>query len=95
MRLRFNCVFERRRQPRLADAGLATNEHHATLAGFLDLAPAAPQKINFLLAANELGTTRAQRLEAARHSTFGQDLAGSDRFGDTLQRRIAQLTVIE
>jgi hypothetical protein len=40
-----------RREPRLADAGLAGNQHHPPLAG-LRLLPAADQQLDFLVAAN-------------------------------------------
>ena len=55
---------ERRREPRLADARLAGDQHHPSLAA-LRLLPAADKQLDFLLATDERRLPRAQGLEPA------------------------------
>jgi hypothetical protein len=95
MPLAMHGILERGRQPRLADAGLAGNKHHPPLAALLDLGPAPPQQVDLLLAANQAGAARAQRLEAARHAALRQDLAGTGLLGAALQLRGVELAIVE
>ena len=53
------------REPRLADARLAGDQHHPSFAA-LRLLPAADQQLDFLLTTDERRLPRAQRLEAAQ-----------------------------
>ncbi len=80
MRLGSDILGERRRQPRLADARLAGDQHHPSLAA-LRLLPAADEQLDFLLAPHERRLPRAQRLEPACLAAFAQDTPGALRLG--------------
>ncbi len=70
MRLGFQALFQRCRQARFADAGLAGKQHDPAFA-IVDLLPAAKQKLHLLVAADKRRKRCvAQRLEAARDTAF-------------------------
>jgi hypothetical protein len=71
---------DRRRQPRLPDAGLAGDQHHPSFAA-LRLLPAAGQQLEFLVAPDERRLPRAQGLEAAQHPALAQNAVGRLRLG--------------
>jgi hypothetical protein len=52
MRLAFDVLGQRRREPRLADARLAGDQHHPSFAA-LRLLPAADKQLDFLITADE------------------------------------------
>jgi hypothetical protein len=79
MRLGSDLLGKRRSEPRLADARLAGNQRHASLAALRQF-PAAQQQLDFLLASDERRLLRAQRLEAANHPTFAQHPPGALQF---------------
>ena len=60
-----------RREPRLADARLAGDQHHPPFAA-LRLLPAAQQQLEFLVAPDERRLPRAQGLEAAYHPALAE-----------------------
>ena len=65
MRLARKAFQQRSREPRLADARLAGQEHYLTFAG-LCLRPAPQQQFEFFFATDKLGqSARVQSLEAA------------------------------
>ena len=67
VRLAGEAFQQRRREPRLADTGLAGEQHHLTFAG-LCLRPAPQQQFEFFFPTDERGqAARVQRLEAALH----------------------------
>ena len=78
-------------QPRLADAGLAHQEHDlaASLAGLL---PAVEEQAHFLLAANQwrqaLDVATSSRLRAALSSTISKNSQGR---GHALQGLVAEV----
>ena len=81
-------AFELREQgfgdARLADAGLAREQHHPTLSG-LGLIPTAQQQIHLLLAVYERGQlTRAPRLEPADAGRLAAHLPGLSRLRQPL-----------
>src|ERR1700738_2902587 len=59
MRLAFDVPGKCRRQPRLADARLAGNQHYPSFAAFC-LLPAPPQQLDFLVAPDERRLPRPQ-----------------------------------
>ena len=65
MRLGSDVLRKRRREPRLADARLAGDQHHPPFAA-LRLLPAAEQQLDFLVTPDERRRPRAQRLEPAQ-----------------------------
>src|SRR5205807_1164098 len=73
---------ERRRQPRLADARLAGDQHHASFAA-LRLLPAADEQRDFLVAPDQGRLARAQRLEAADRAALAHHPPGALRLGKT------------
>jgi hypothetical protein len=62
-----DALFQLDDQPRLADAGLSGDQHHAALAGFR-LAPAALQQVELLVAADH----RCQRTAVERLGAAGE-----------------------
>ena len=67
MRLSSKALQQRRRQPRLADARLAGEQHNLTFAG-LCLRPAPQQQFEFFFPPDKLGQpARVESLEAAFH----------------------------
>ena len=66
---------------RLADTGLARQQHHAALA-LADLVPSPAQERDFLLAADEGCRLAAQRLEAAFDDRDALHLVGFHRSGE-------------
>src|SRR6516225_9037050 len=61
-----------RREPRLADARLARDQHHPSFAA-LSLLPAADKQLDFLVAPDEWRLPRAQSLELAQHPAIAND----------------------
>ena len=94
MRLGSDVLGKRRGEPRLADARLAGNQHHASLAA-LRLLPAAQQQLDFLLAPDERRLARAQGLEAAQHRRSRQDPPGALRLGEAGKRLRAEICELE
>ncbi|HKN29675.1 MAG TPA: hypothetical protein VJY34_18025 [Roseiarcus sp.] len=85
MRLARQPLEERRRQPRLADAGLAGDEHDLPFARFR-LVPTPEQQFGLFLAAHERHeAARVQRLEPALLRTRAQRRPGAGRPGDALE----------
>ena len=81
---------KRRGEPRLADARLAGNQHHAALAA-LRLLPAAQQQRDFLLAPEERRLPRTQGLEAAQHPALANDPPRRLRLGKAGKRLRAEI----
>ena len=80
-------IFQRRGQARLADAGLAGQQHHAAFA-VLDLLPSPQQQLHFLVAADQRGLgCRAEGLEAARDGALAQHAPSADRVLEALELR--------
>ena len=71
MRLASDVLGKRRRQPRLADARLAGDQHHPSFAA-LRLLPAADQQLDFLVTPDERRLPRAQCLEPAHHAALAE-----------------------
>ena len=72
-------------EARLADPGLAREQHHLALA-VLRLPPAAQQQRDLLLAPDQRGQARGlARLEAALGTTLTFDLPGAERLGEALE----------
>ena len=95
MGLAVEFVFQRRGQPGFADARFAAKQHHAAFA-VLDLRPAPPQQLHFLLAADQRRETcRPQRLEPAGNRALAQHSPGADRLLETLQRGRCDGFVVE
>src|SRR5215470_18520012 len=69
-----------RREPRLADARLARDQHYPSLAG-LRLLPATDQQLQLLGAADERHRPRTQCLEAAQHAAVAKDPPSRLRLG--------------
>jgi hypothetical protein len=93
MRLARHALEERRRQPRLADAGLAGEQYDLTLAR-LRLCPASQQKIAFFLAPNEgrqFGSV--QRLEAALLRASPYRRPNVRRSGNALEVLLAEVVL--
>ena len=72
MRLALDVFGKRGREPRLADPGLAGDQHHPPFAG-LCLLPAADKQLNFLLTPDERRLPRAQCLEPAQQAALAND----------------------
>src|SRR5262249_48352034 len=83
-----------RGQSRLADAGLAGDQHDPALAG-LGLPPAAQEQIEFLVAAGERRRPRAQCLEAADDAAFADHLPGARRLGKAGERQQPEIFDLE
>ena len=76
---------KRRREPRLADTGLAGEQHHLAFAGLCPR-PAPKKQFEFFFPPDQGGQTRrVQCLEAAFRRTRPQRRPGSHRPGDTLE----------
>src|SRR5215472_4172462 len=76
---------ESSREPRFADARLAGNQHHLTLAA-LRPRPAPQQQLGFFRAPDEGSqTARMQCLEAAFHGARPQHHPSAHRLGDALK----------
>src|SRR5205814_290395 len=80
MRLAFDMRRKCRRQPRLADARLAGNQHNTSFAAFC-LLPAPLEQLDFLVAPDERRLPRAQGLEPAHLAAFAQHPPGALRLG--------------
>ena len=76
MRLGSDLLRERRRQPRLADARLAGDQHHPPFAA-LRLLPASDKQFDFLLTTDEWRFPRAQCFEAADLAALAQHPPGA------------------
>src|SRR6516162_2241540 len=70
-----------RRQARLANPGLAANQHRMPLAG-LHLLPATDQQLQLLDAADERHRPRAQGLKAADDPALADHTPGKLRLGN-------------
>jgi hypothetical protein len=81
-------------EARLADPRLARDQHDAALAA-LGLPPAPLQHRQLLVAADEWGGSRAQRLEAALGPAFAQYPRSRDRRRQALDLDGAQILVVE
>ena len=85
MRFGSEAFQQRRREPRLADTGLAREQHHLAFAG-LCLRPAPQQQFEFFFTPDEVGqAVRVQRLEAAFRRTRPQRRPSPYRPGDALE----------
>src|SRR6516225_8238990 len=79
MRLAADPLFQRRGDARLADAGLARDQHDLAVPR-LGARPAAQQQVDLLIAANQWAQRRsAQRLEPALDDALSQHLPAADR----------------
>src|SRR5262245_31935064 len=85
MRFAGDALCKRRGQPRLADAGLAGDQHDPALTG-LGLPPAALEQVEFLVAADQRRRLRAQCLEAADDAAFADHLPGMRPLGEAGER---------
>ena len=95
MRLGVEALRQCRAQARLADAGLAGDQHHLAVAG-LGALPAPQQKFDLLVAADQPAQRRAaQRLEPALHRARTQHLPSRHRRGDALDLDGAEIAVLE
>ena len=93
--LGFDLFEQRRDQPRLADAGLARQQHDAAVIVF-GLRPAARQQIELLAAADQRHLVGcAQLLEAALHALLAQHPPGGDRPVEALERARIDRLVFE
>ena len=82
-------------EARLADAGLAREQHHLPLA-VRGLPPAAEQQGNLLLATDQRREARGlARLEAAFRTTFAFDPPGGERLGEAPQALRAEVGQLE
>ena len=95
-RVRLGCeVFGKRGgEPRLADAGLAGNQHYPSFAA-LRLVPAVDQQLDFLLAADGRCLSRAQRLKPAQHPALTNDPPCRLRLGEAGERLRPEIGEIE
>src|SRR5215471_14565489 len=96
MRLAAEPLFQRRGDARLADAGLAGDQHDLASAR-LGARPTTQQQVDLLVAANQRGQCRsAQRLETALDTALSQHLPAADDWlgaGDGFDR--AELAAVE
>src|SRR5215469_406514 len=76
MGLVFDAFGERRREARLADARLARDQHHSSVAA-LPLLPASDKQLDFLRTTDERRLSRAQCLEPAYLTTLTQHPPGA------------------
>jgi hypothetical protein len=84
-----------RGDPRLAEAGLARDQHDLAVAG-LGARPAAQEQVDFLVAADQPGQCRsAQCLEPARDDARTQHLPSRHRPGDALHLDGAKIADLE
>jgi hypothetical protein len=82
------------REARLADAGLAGNQHDRALAA-LRLLPAPQQRRQLLVAADERRGGRAQRLEPALGPALAQYPRGLDRRRQTFDLDRPEILIVE
>src|SRR5262249_45697764 len=90
-------LLEGARDPGLADARLAREQHHAAFLLLLGLPPPAEQQLDLLLAANKRCGSRSpvQRLEPAFGGALAQHAPGLHRFGKALRLDHAKLRVVK
>src|SRR6516165_6487339 len=95
MRLGAKALLQLHCDTRLADAGLARDQHDLAIAR-LGARPATQQQVDLLVAANQRGQGRAaQRLEAAGNGARTHYLPRPHRFGDTLDRDGTEIATFE
>src|SRR5438105_8005935 len=82
MRLGFDVLGQRRRQPRLADARLAGHQYHPSLTA-LRLLPATGQQLDLLPAPDKWRLPRAQCLEPADLTALAHHPPGALRLAET------------
>ena len=93
--LAFNPVAQGGGETRLADPGLATDQHHLPFASG-GTAPAAQKKLDLLLPLDERGQRRrAQRLEPAQNAAFTNDAPGALRLGETRELLRSEILDLE
>jgi hypothetical protein len=92
--LGFNLLRQRGREPRLADARLAGDQHRPPFAG-LRLLPAAQQQLELLVTPDERRLPRAQRLEAAQHPALADDPPRRLRLGKSGKRLRPEIGKLE
>src|SRR5437762_8658303 len=92
MRLGAEPLRQYRREARLADAGFTGDQDHLAIPR-LSARPAAQQKVDLLVAADQRGQRRStQRLEAALDDTGAQYSPGHHRLGDALDFNRTEIT---
>jgi hypothetical protein len=94
MRLVADAFGKRRREPRLADAGLAGDQHHPPVAALRSLPP-AQKHFDFLVAPDQRRRPGAQRFEAALLAAFAQDQPYGVWLGETGQPLRPEILEIE
>ena len=95
MRLGVQAFLKCRGDARLADAGLARDQHDLAVAR-LGARPAAQQQVDLLVAADQRGQRRsAQCLEPARHDTLTQHLPTAHRLGVAVRVDCAEIAAVE
>ena len=95
MRLRQEAIFQRGSEARLADAGLAAEQHDAAFAS-LRLAPAVQQQCEFVFATEQrCAAAGAQRLETTVDRALAQHAPDPDRLLVALDCRCADIATIE
>src|SRR5262245_61866972 len=95
MRLTAQLFLQRPRQPRLADARLSRQQHHAALAA-LGLVPAAQQQLKFLFPPEKWRRSRLMlRLEPAFNLAYPEHLTHMHWLGKSLERVPPEIAVVE
>src|SRR6185437_2227594 len=95
VRLALDAFHQRARQSRLADAGLAGEQHHPAGA-LLDLLPMAQQEAELLLAAEQgAEVPAAQRVETAGRLALAQDLPDRYCLAEALECPCAEIAILE
>src|SRR5712692_11353663 len=87
-------LLQRKRETRLADAGLAGYQHDLPLAA-LGARPTAQQQLNLFFTADERHVGRTQSLETARDDTLPEHLPDAYRLRKSLQIPRAQIRILE
>jgi len=95
MRLAAEPLFQRRCNARLANAGLAGDQHELAVAG-LGARPAEQKQVDLIVAADKWGQCRsAQRLKTALDTALSQHLPAADRLGAAGGFDRAELSAVE
>src|SRR5919199_2908975 len=95
MQLAVHALLQDRREPGLADAGLARDEDDTAFA-VPCLPPAPEQQFDFLFAADQRGQSgRTQRLEPALDLSLAENLSDPDGSGQALEVNETQIAEIE